>query len=91
MGMIGTILTAVGSIGMLIFAIQILIKAFKTSVGWGLASLLIPLVIFFYVAQNWAECKTPFMRWLMAFVVCAIGMGLSFYGAMSGALSMPTQ
>jgi hypothetical protein len=91
MGTIGTILMVVGSIAAVIFQIQILIKAFKTSIGWGLASLFIPLVIFFYVAKNWAECKTPFLRLLLALVVCAIGGGLSFYGALSGAMSAPTQ
>jgi hypothetical protein len=83
------ILTWVGSIGMLVFTIQILIHAFKTSIGWGLASLLIPLVIFFYVAKNWAACKTPFLRWLLCLVVSVIGMGLTFYGAFSGAGMTP--
>ena len=87
MGMLGTILTVIGSIGMLVFAIQILILAFKTSIGWGLASLLIPLVIFFYVAKNWAACKTPFLRWLVCLVVMAIGSAVSFYGAFSGAMA----
>ncbi|MGE5232951.1 MAG: hypothetical protein ACM3OB_02485 [Acidobacteriota bacterium] len=85
MAMLGTVLTVVGSIVMLIFAIQILIMAFKTSVGWGLASLFIPLVIFFYVAKNWAACKTPFLRWVVGLVIMIVGFALSFYGAMSAA------
>jgi len=85
MGTIGMILSVVGGIGCLIFAIQILILAFKTSIGWGLASLLIPFVIFFYVAKNWEACKTPFLRWVVCFVVTMIGYAISFYGAFSGA------
>ncbi len=85
MGTLGTILTVVASIGMLIFGIQILIHAFKTSIGWGLASLLIPFVIFVYVAKNWEGTKTPFLRWLACLPVMVIGWALSFWGAFSAA------
>ncbi|MGE0641363.1 MAG: hypothetical protein AB7G12_15045 [Thermoanaerobaculia bacterium] len=89
MGTLGTILSVVGGIGSLIFGIQMLILAFKKSVGWGLASLLIPFVIFIFVAQNWAACKTPFLRWLACFGVMAIGYAITgaamFSGAMAGA------
>jgi hypothetical protein len=85
MGMLGTVLMVIGAIGMLVFGIQILILAFKTSIGWGLASLLIPFVIFFYVAKNWQACRTPFLRWLACLPVYVIGMAISFWGAMSQA------
>jgi hypothetical protein len=85
MGTLGTILSIVGGLGMLVFGIQILILAFKTSVGWGLASLFIPFVIFVYVAKNWPACKTPFMRWLACLPVWAIGAALSVWGACSAA------
>lgn len=91
MGTLGMILAVVGGIGMLVFVIQILIHAFKKSIGWGLASLLIPLVIFVYVAQNWAEVKTPFLRWLICLVVYGIGFGLMTAGAISNMESMPVQ
>jgi hypothetical protein len=84
MGMLGTVLTFSGSIGMLVFAIVILISAFKTSLGWGLASLLIPFVIFVYVAKNWATQKTPFLRWAACLGVTLVGSAISFYGAYSG-------
>ena len=87
MATLGMILQVVGGIGMLVFMIQILIHAFKTSIGWGLASLLIPFVIFVYVAKNWAACKTPFLRWLICLVIMGVGMGLGFYGLMSGAMA----
>jgi hypothetical protein len=74
------ILMVVGGIGMLVFAIQLLIIAFKKSIGWGLASLIIPLVLFVFVAMNWPQCKTPFLRWLMALVVYAVGAALSIAG-----------
>lgn len=80
MGMIGTILMAVGGIGALVFGIQILIVAFKKSIGWGLASLLIPFVIFFFIAKHWEECKTPFLRWAAAFAVYVVGMVVGMMG-----------
>ena len=86
MGTLGMILSIVGYIGMLIFTVQILILAFKTSLGWGLASLLLPFAILVYIAKNWPACKTPFLRWVMCFVVACIGSALSFYGAVSGAM-----
>jgi uncharacterized membrane protein len=90
MGTLGMILQVVGGIGMLVFGIQILILAFKTSVGWGLGTLLlfVPIGII-YVAKNWATCKTPFLRYLLCLVIFLVGAGLAFYGAISGAMATP--
>ncbi|MCB1009388.1 MAG: hypothetical protein KDB94_10905 [Acidobacteria bacterium] len=85
MGTLGMILSFVGGIGMLIFGILILIQAFKTSIGWGLASLLIPFVVFVYVAKNWEATKTNFLRWAASFVVWGIGFAISAMGAFSAA------
>lgn len=85
MAMLGMALSVLGGIAMLVFSIQILITAFKTSVGWGLGSLLVPFVILVFVVKHWEATKTPFLRSLMAFAVCLVGSGLSVFGAMSGA------
>lgn len=89
MGTLGMVLAAVGGIGALVFSIQILILAFKKSVGWGLASLFIPFVIFVFVAQNWPACKTPFLRWLACFAVLMVGYALIFTGAIGDAMNAP--
>jgi hypothetical protein len=86
MGMLGMVLTAVAGIAALVFGIQILIVAFKTSILWGLGSLFVPFVIFVFVAMHWEETKTPFFRLLIAIVVEICGFGLSFFGAASHAL-----
>ena len=91
MGTIGLILQVVGGIAALVFSIQILILAFKKSIGWGLAALLLPFAIFVFVAQNWAACKTPFLRWLLALVVLMIGSGLAFWGMFSAAAAGGTE
>jgi hypothetical protein len=76
-------LSVLSGIAMLVFGIQILITAFKTSTGWGLASLFLPFAILVFVIKHWEATKTPFLRWLMAFVVAIVGSGISMYGAIS--------
>jgi hypothetical protein len=86
MAMFGTVLSALASLAMLVFGIQILIAAFKTSAGWGLASLLLPFAVLVYVAKHWEQTKTPFLRSVIALVVVMVGVGLSVAGAvMTGA------
>ena len=85
MAMFGTILSALAGLAMLVFGIQILIAAFKTSTGWGVASLLLPFAVFVYIAKHWEQTKTPFLRSLMAFAVAIVGTGVSVFGAMRGA------
>lgn len=85
MGALGMILAAVGGIGMLVFAIQMLILAFKKSVGWGIGSLILFPILLVFVFQNWPACKTPFLRWLGALVVWVIGFGIMTMGAVSQA------
>ncbi len=43
--------------------------------------------ILVYIAKNWPACKTPFLRSLACMAVAIIGSGLTFYGAMSGAMA----
>ena len=86
MAMVGMALSALAGIGMLIFSIQILITAFKTSLGWGLVSLIVPFAVLVFVAKHWEATKTPFLRSLIALAVALVGSGISMFGAMSGAL-----
>ena len=89
MGIIGTILAIVGYLLMLVFGIIILVKAFKVSVGWGLISLLVPFGIFVFIAKNWADCKSAFMKWLAGFVLMIIGSVLGGIGAVGQLENMP--
>lgn len=83
MGTLGTVLSLAGSIVALVFAIQILIHAFKRSVGWGLASLFVPFVIFVWSAKNWAELKRPTLLLLAGIGLSFLGTGLTIFGAVS--------
>ena len=45
----------------LVAHILILVRAFRTSVGWGLVSLFVPFGIFAFVATHWQETMKPFL------------------------------
>ena len=59
MAAIGGILALVASLGMLVFGIQILIKAFQQSIWWGLGYLFVPFVGLFYIVMFWDDAKKP--------------------------------
>ena len=73
LAIIGGILSLAGLVVYLIFAIQILIKAFKTHILWGLGSIFVPFVGLVYIIKYWADCKAPFLKML-------IGVGLLIVG-----------
>lgn len=81
MAILGTIVVALAAIAMLVFSVQILIMAFKTSIGWGLASLFIPFVILVFVFKNWQQTKKPFLYTLACIPVQIVGYVLMFMGA----------
>jgi hypothetical protein len=89
MSILGGILMAIGAIGMLIFGIQILIKAFKTSIGWGLGSLIVPFVALIFVFTHWAETKKPFLYLLLCLVPNVLGMILMFMGGAGNVSAVP--
>lgn len=86
MAIAGMVLAVLGGLAMLVFSVQILVMAFKTSVLWGLASLFIPFAGLVYVIKYWDQAKTPFLRMLMCLPVYLIGLGLM----MAGTTSTPT-
>jgi len=79
---IGGILIAVASIAMMVFGIQILIKAFQESVWWGLGYILVPFVSLIYIVMFWDDAKKPFLYSLACVPVLVIGMVLT--GVFSG-------
>lgn len=82
MGILGLALAVVAGIAMLIFSIQILITAFKTSILWGLGSLFVPFVILIFVAMHWDETKKPFLYSLACLPVYFVGVLLMGMGGM---------
>jgi thiol-disulfide isomerase/thioredoxin len=59
--------------------IFLLVVAFRKSIGWGLAVLLIPFAQLVFVIKNWGIARAPFWIQLIAFVLmtsCFVSVGL---------------
>ncbi len=82
MHILGILLVALGAIIALIFGIQLLILAFRTSILWGLGYIFVPFVALIFVIVHWQEAKTPFLRGLIA-IPFYVG-GLLLLGASGG-------
>jgi len=80
MAIAGLVLVALAAIGMLVFGLQILIRAFKTSLAWGLASLLVPLAVLVFIFKHWGLVRTPFLRSLICLPLYAGGFVLMVLG-----------
>jgi hypothetical protein len=57
-----------------IAGVVILIKAFKVSVGWGLAVMFLPFAALFFVIKNWDDTKTPFLVGIGGGVLMFLGI-----------------
>jgi hypothetical protein len=84
MSTVGTILLFVGLIIILIYSIQLLIVAFKTSVLWGLGFIFVPFVNLIFLLVHWDEAKSPFLKGLLGIPFCMLGAYLTDAGAPSG-------
>lgn len=63
-------------LGLLLFVfggLWFLVAAFRESIWWGLACLLIPIVQLFFLIVHWPEAKKPFLLQLAAFAVFIVG------------------
>ena len=76
MAIIGGILTAIGTILILIYGIIILIIASQKSILWGLGCLFVPFCSLVFVIMHWDDCKKPFLKMLVGIVLNAVGVGL---------------
>ncbi|MGI0116782.1 hypothetical protein [Zooshikella sp. RANM57] len=74
MEIIGGILILAGGLVSLFYGIIILIKAFQTSILWGLGSLFIPLVGLIFIILHWQITKEPFLRSLLAIPLIIVGV-----------------
>jgi hypothetical protein len=76
----GVFLFIAGFVVNLVCGVIIIVKAFKVSVGWGLAVIFLPFAALFFVINHWADTKTVFL--------VSVGGGvLVFMGAISVANS----
>ncbi len=66
MAILGLACAVIGLVIALVFGIQLLILAFRTSILWGLGYIFVPFVSLIFIAVHWDEAKTPFLRGLLA-------------------------
>ena len=70
----GHLLTSLGSIVVLIGAIWIIVEAFKTSILWGIGTLLLPIITLIFVFMHWDDAKKPFMIYLAGIALVVLGV-----------------
>jgi hypothetical protein len=79
----GWVLLILGGIVGFAGGLWLLIVAFQESIGWGLASLLIPFVALIFAITHWDKAGKPFLIGLAGNVVAIIGLqmaGMSLFG-----------
>ena len=73
MAIVGSLLMLVGCIIALVYGIILLVKAFQTSIWWGLAYLLIPFAALVFVIVHWEVAKKPFLMSLLSIPFIIVG------------------
>lgn len=66
MQILGLVLLVIGAIIALVFGIQLIIAAFRTSILWGLGYLFVPFVALIFIIVHWDVAKRPFLLSLIA-------------------------
>ena len=73
MEIVGTGLFLVGIMVALVGWIMIVVAAFRVSAGWGVGSLLIPLIALIFVITHWQDARRPFFIQLGGTALWLIG------------------
>ena len=73
----GVLLIVLGIVIFLIGGFCFLVAAFRESVLWGLACLVIPVVQLFFLIIYWPKARGPFLFQLLGFATLAVGVILS--------------
>ena len=77
MAMLGIILMGIGGLIGLVYGIILLIKAFQTSILWGLGYLFIPFCSLVFIIMHWEDTKKPFLMGLISIPFYIAGMILA--------------
>lgn len=77
MGTLGTGLIVVGSLISLFYGIVLLIKAFQTSILWGIGCLILPIIGLIFIVVHWDVAKRPFLKSLIAIPIIVVGIILA--------------
>jgi hypothetical protein len=80
----GMFLVIVGFLVNAVCGVVVLVQAFKTSVGWGLAVMFLPFAGLFFVLNHWEQTKKPFLGGLGGTAVMVLGIFMSASTTPSG-------
>lgn len=73
---VGTLLGVVGMLLLLVTHIWLLYRIFEQSIGWGLASIFLPLVGLIAVIQFWEKTKRSFVGQVVCAGIVFVGIGI---------------
>jgi hypothetical protein len=74
---IGTWVTAIGLIIILVGHFWIIVVAFRESLLWGTASLLVPVVVLGFVISHWHRVAKPFGLYVVGWLTMFLGAALT--------------
>ena len=77
MSNIGTLLTAVGVMMVVVSVIWIIVVAFQESSAWGAACLLVPVFVLGFQITHWGRVKKPTVVEIVGWLVMFLGATLS--------------
>ncbi|MEM0969249.1 MAG: hypothetical protein AAGJ31_07875, partial [Verrucomicrobiota bacterium] len=72
-----------------IFAIILIVKAFKTSPVWGVCSIFVPFALLVFVIKFWGEAGGSFIKYLASSVLAGAGAGVVAMSAPSTEVLLP--
>lgn len=74
---IGTWVTAIGVIMIVVGHFWIVVMAFQKNLLWGAASLLVPVVVIGFVIAHWARVAKPFGVYVVGWLTMLLGAALT--------------
>jgi hypothetical protein len=75
---VGGLIGVFGILLMVLAHIWLLIRIFEQSVGWGLASLFLPVAGYIAVGKFWEKTKRSFVGQLVCVGIVFVGLGIGF-------------
>jgi FtsH-binding integral membrane protein len=76
MEMLGMILLVIGLLISAVGSIWLLIEAFQESILWGLGCVLVPFIPLIFLVMHWSKCAKPTMVMFAVTVLAIIGVVL---------------
>ncbi len=73
MQIIGALLMLSGVVGAIFFGILLVVRAFETSLVWGLVYLLVPFGAFIFIITNWGKTWRPLAFQILSFIAVFAG------------------